>query len=358
MRYKLYNFQRGGNLINIDPNYENIFINSDIPIPKFTYPINETNKQRYLDEIDKKCQDENTKIGIKEVINNMVHISFNNFIKSINYCIKQFEANIKRDYILFVPSGPYRSNYWCSQIVYHLLDKKPIKILGIDDLFYSSKETDTIEDIDKKNIINNNNFQEIYEKYDILLCDDGIYSGQQMNSNVYRINSKMNLFTKTNKKINVHIICPYISNMGLGKLENKDYGVVTSILYYKEIIKNVQELKYKYPNDGMFDTIQNKHLLYFDHKLPDIVSIPVTVFSKSRFPLKCYIKNDNPYHLVQNCLYDDHDDIYAPKCPPPPYKNKNNTNVTILLKPDEFINRFKNIEKFTVLDLICKIIDK
>ena len=304
-------------LQNIDPNFENQFKNDPIAIPKYTFPIDEEKKQKYLKDIEDNCaiDDYDSKQMIKDrykkFIDNMRHISFDEFIHSMIECIKKFEKNIKNEYVLYIPyDDNTKSNYWCSQIVYHLLDKKPEKIMSIRDLFDSgnSKTKEIVE----------NNLKNI-KKYQILLCDDGMYSGSQMEINLTFIKSL------GVKKIN--IICPYVSEDAFNVINPFKPEV-----YYVDIIKNT--------NNFVISAI-DKHMLYFDHKLPDKASILTEVFMKAEYPPACKIQRKDPYYLIKNCVYDEKDNPNSPRCPYPPYKNKTNKDVIDILSHQEFTKKFR-----------------
>jgi hypothetical protein len=287
---------------------------------------------------------------IDEIIINTTHINFSTFIKELNFCIKEFEDFVSKSltqkfnsFILYIPNPPdsatnsftktnieKKSNYWVSQIVYNMLKEKPTEI-----------------------IFDNNEFKKSEKELNIILCDDGVFTGMQFYETIY------NLRQKYTDKLNLHLIIPYMSEIGRDNiLQHTRITFVHSktppsiYFYTTQNIKSFGFPSYKTP----LSSPGNKYLFYFDHKLPDSITT-IDMFFKFAYIDDKIINNiligkskleDSEFKypeskkipLISNCSIEDINDCkkcYTDKnCPVNPYKIRENTEDVKVLSPYEF----------------------
>jgi hypothetical protein len=309
--------------------------NTNINIPLLSYPLDNIKIDNYLKNIP-----DDIKLIITKILNNTKHISFNEFIENIKICIDKFENNINgSDFILYIHNPTKhmdviekKSNYWVSQIVYSLLRKKPLKI---------------INDI---NDINHNH---------ILICDDCIYSGTQMNQQLFEI--KGNLPLKNIKSdIKLHLICPFICQGGFELLfknqninEKNIYINSSKIQYFKwKTILYTNNIIMKLLNILTKDEFEKIHInvfsgynvapIYFDHRIADDFSTLTNFYQLGFYNFKYYGS------LLKNCYFPEivNPVEYINKCPPIPYKDTKHPNV-LSINIDNFSKIYGFNSEFT-----------
>ena len=303
--------------------------------PSKTYPIN----QKRLSTYYSKFNDTNDRELASHLINNLTHVSFENFYESLKISILKFNETIKDDYIIILGANNSggalnkftkinndnmitkkipinKSSFWVLLLSYPFLKKKPKDIIFNFEL---ALEFETMHYFKSKK----------YTK-DFLFFDDCSYSGSQLFNNVigksekeltllasefnYNINSKRSLLIKRNpsKLINIHLILPYISTFALNNLTILNqrslfnmnlYNNYTIPTYY-ELIDPSTINKIKKNLKIYMD--EYKTPIYFDHKFADGLS---TIPS---FILPGYIINKNSnkksnkkiisyYPYIENC---------------------------------------------------------
>lgn len=291
--------------INYNDSILNDILNYNIPIPRYSYPLNNDKISKLIKTYIDKC-DGKTALLVQRLIYNTKHITFEKFIESLIISINKFENDIQNnDFIMYVPNGySTKSNFWISAMVYNLLNKKPIDVVN----YLSNDHNDK----------------------HILLCDDGIYSGTQMSEILFSIYK----FTENNK---VNLIIPYITTDGL-KYINDRFRVN---IYYNVLMNGVKDILSNDEYNLIKQIIvsnKNVSTYYFDHKLPDDYSTLHFLYNDGR--VKCNQMDFERYDvgtLLHNC------DNYKYNCPPPPYQFTNDERI-LLLTRDEFIKRYKKIE--------------
>ena len=293
--------------------------------PSKTYPIN----QKRLSTYYSKFKDTNDRELASHLINNITHVSFENFYESLKISISKFNETIKDDYVIILgannASGALnkfttkipinKSSFWVLLLSYPLLKKKPKDIIFNFEL---ALEFETMHYFKSKK----------YTK-DFLFFDDCSYSGFQLFNNVIgksekeltllasefnyniNINSKKSLLIKKNpsKLINIHLILPYISTIALNNvtilnqrsLFNMNlYNNYTIPTYYELIDPSTIN---KIEKNLKIYMDEYKTPIYFDHKFADGLStIPY-------FILPGYVinnKNKNKkiisyYPYIENC---------------------------------------------------------
>jgi hypothetical protein len=302
------------------------------------YPLDHSFDKDAIKNFLNEC-DPSVKDIAKKIIDNTDHISFEQLLIRINKIIKELIIKINDNNNLYIyisndlKKYKYKSNYWLytyiSNYIKYLfnIENKKINLILTEDL----------------NTINENNAN-------IILIDDCVYSGLQMSTTI------KNIEYKTKKQINFYIIVPYISDKGKNKIKkmfNDNVYLMQNkciLTFFKNtyMIKSInsiltQQELYKiqifYVN--LF-TFSNKYLIYFDHKVADIIST-ITAFymgivpcnenfnlhnyysqekheAKIQIPDK-YLKKFKIIPIIKNCShYINNIDLLSPKCPSPPYK--------------------------------------
>ncbi len=249
-----------------------------------TYPLDHSFNKVKVEEYLNACDNEVRGI-VRKIIDNTMHVSFEKFIINLNKNIKDLVNTILVDRPLFIlvdKSYQYKSNYWIYDYLQNYLKfyYPRIKII----LLNNHKLDNTL--------IQDNDY--------IIKIDDCIYTGSQMSEDVFYINNINNL------KLNFFILCSYISKKGQNLItntfkENKtlkrcklifnktiiNFPTMFSCITYSECVLLYKYIKYYMP-DGNFENyedgekeryITDKYLIYFDHKLADVVSTLTPVYS-------------------------------------------------------------------------------
>lgn len=354
------------------------FLQTPIQIPSATYTFNHTRAKALSDIITKRLGASKRPYMnaeyFKNVIRNTKHVPFSTYIHNMKNAIRKFETYIKgQPFALFIPndSGKLvisrrKSNFWMSQMVYHLLKVKPVCITT--------------------------SVTQIQSYKNVLVCDDGIYSATQLSESLFNIiRSK-----KAPQFLSIHIIAPYVSEFGIENMDNllklvhkyepevargksitvyydvimrslidpldvhaasahcglqkthivtgvgyqkgkNYYGMGPSAMPFKQLYCSKEHNKWHRPKQIP---------IYFDHKLPDFMSSFPDLYGNGN--IVDYARNadiDSKFQiagLINGCegyarkrKYDS----VKPPCPPPPYKNAG-TQYAISLTPAEFIRRF------------------
>jgi len=226
-----------------------------------THNIIEFKKQQFIYNCDKEIR----KI-IEKVLNNTIHISFETFM---TYLIQNFKKIIKFNrkctlYIYITEDFIEKSNYW----IYQLLN------------YYKSSFGFKGNFI----IISSLNDLRLKDNDIILIPDDCIYSGEQLRLIVEEMTNNRNL------KLNIHLFISFMTNKGLDKIKNEFsnnsnldncklylpyyiYIIDKSINYYLSD-KEIKILENYYSID-----MNNRYLIYFDHKMPDYYSTVPLIYS-------------------------------------------------------------------------------
>ena len=324
----------------------------------------------------------------RKIINATIHVSFKEFISKFenikkeyyeNY--KDFHINEQRPVYVFkstIKHNSNKSNYWFADIAINLLEN----------LF--SKHDVTIKTLGDFDIRNNSDLK---DDDIIIFTDDCIYSGNQLGQNYIKT------YSSVGNKLRFYILIPYGSKDGIDYIKlsylsrypgvsSKEYS------YYDNIIKNKyycnryndddtdeqSSKKQKKPEDEMSSKIENilqrlifsknitiipsmksvinesefdllvsfydeyniyynTHLIYFDHKLADAISIPTILYlgvvtnEKNKDiifsdELSTSITNKEGLEiipLIKNCkFYTTKLSLQSPGCPRPPYKDDYN----------------------------------
>jgi hypoxanthine-guanine phosphoribosyltransferase len=160
-----------------------------LPAPK-SYTLNKTSVKRFLNAIE----DDDVREVIKVLLDNTLHISYKEFLKEIENIVKYIitVVPVDRPVFVFVDSNFsayfYKSNYWMFMLIKNAIKTKYGRSIKL------------ITTLDDTRVIDNDM---------VLLMDDCIYSGIQMSNTIE------NMKNTHNKKIQLMLAVPYVSNAGL-----------------------------------------------------------------------------------------------------------------------------------------------
>ena len=312
--------------LNIKKEQKKIRFNLQMKTP-LSYKINQKNVEKFLETCDEpfinpethKEEIINLKEASKKLINATKHISFEEFIKRLTININNMVKHIEKGRPLFININllkyKEKSNYW---IYLYLFNYMKYKYPNIETILLESTN------INNNKLINNDL---------VLLLDDCIYSGEQMSTYIKNITKNKNL------SLRFYILCSYITtasmlrisdskknnkNLEKDKLEFNKY--IYNPISTNNILSSIGITKFNdvYSKLARFD---NKYLIYFDHKLADIVSTITPFYSgivpnaKNKYYIskKQYDKLDI-IPLFKNCENIRNLNMYKPECPSTPYK--------------------------------------
>ena len=219
-------------------------INKCFMNPENTYPIN-------YKQLQKICNNEQFNIYF---IKYLTHISFTDFYKQLQKICNNLLLKIKQNnykYIILVISGYInKSNLWVSLLSYTFLKDKITHITSSKDSF------------NLFNILNTTNVLFIHP-------DDCSYSGEQLLEQTNFSGIHKALFNNSN----YYILCPYISKTSINKIK------IYKLMYPEDVIifYNINDYMKK---DGIITNLYNRHIIYFDHKIADDVSIYNKIITK------------------------------------------------------------------------------
>jgi len=316
------------------------------------YPLDHSFDEDAVKKFLKEC-DPSVKSIAEKIIINTDHISFEQLLTRINKIIKELFIKIKNSNVLFIYIGnkiiniKNKSNYWL-----YLYISNYIKF----------KSNNSIKIILTANL---NKIQQ--DNANIILIDDCIYTGLQMSTTINNISYNIK------NKLNFYIVVPYISQKGMDKIKQqfKNSHINNCTLNFFEntyIIKSInsvltpQEINKIQMFYLFFISFNNKYLIYFDHKIADIVSTIIAFYMgivpcNDNYDIYKYyngkitIPKDklSKYKIIplfKNCShYTNNIDLLSSKCPWPPYK-KGFT---------DFIKNYKKKKKRIILIIIIII---
>ena len=304
------------------------------------YPLDHSLDKKAVERFIE-ASDPSVKNICRKIINNTDHISFEKLLTRVNSnikdLIKKVKFNGKNNQVIYCYLGlkitnhlMQKSNYWLylyiSEYIKYKTDGK-INVILIDNL-----------DIIKENNAN------------IMLIDDCIYSGLQMGSTIRSITYKNKM------TFNFYFLIPFMSKKGKKYIEenfnanlflsnNNCKIIFLDHIYFITEINNILTFneidKISKFYNGLI-SFNNKYLIYFDHKLADVVStitgfflgivpckknikliidLKFTYFDRIIVPDK-YINGFIVIPIIKNCSnYTNKLNLTSPKCPAPPYKS-------------------------------------
>jgi hypothetical protein len=300
------------------PIIDKLKFKTNIKVP-MDHSLNKKQVEKYI-----QASDLNTQPILRKIFDNTKHISFEVFIKELNKNIEDLISTMKDNkdiyfYISFVYKN--KSNYWI--------------FLYIQDYLKFYHKDYVIHIIQDLNNNKNGDF--------IVFVDDCIYSGSQLGNSISYINNNNKL------KLNIFILCSYISSLGLNKIKHR-FEINPNLKGCKLIINKflnnlplindyLTDNEMREINKYMFFMCNNKFLIYFDHKLADNVSTITNIYSgyvlnKKNAEILKSVKDKNNADIIpviNNCQNTKNLDTNNPSCPFTPYKETFK----------EFIKKFK-----------------
>lgn len=334
------------------------FITSDIPVPKYTYPFDKNKADIFIKLAEIALEGYNPEPYnnveyYKLLMKKTQHVSWDTFIHNLVLAVNGFSRTVTTtDFVLYVPFDHDKSNYWISQIVYHLLPKKPAIIAM--------------------------SLAEIPMGMPVLLCDDGVYSSKQISRVLYDVAIKDPIDTRVN------LIVPYISDYAVENLaelfkvisERSSHNKTLSI-YYTVLMKPLIDPtdmapdsvclaagserraavtgsrikpKPRFMFSGMYCSkrlnafaYMRQMPIYFDHKLPDKISSFPGIYARNTiiqrwldYGMLSYMAVKNKGGMIIGCKSKK---TSSNDCPPPPYKHKT-ADSTLMLTPSEFVKKY------------------
>jgi len=210
------------------------------------------------------------------------HVSFADFYDSIirgAYEAVALCSRENRKIILLIDGTFEKSNMWVALLIWHVIKSY---VIFVDD---GSNNQGWKSLTDLQNIL-------------VLHVDDGLFSGQQVGRAIEKIKDALRIKTTTSK-LQWMVLVAALSKAGGKYIKSNFPGVLfpTTVIELEtigEIVRRTLELEggnveqqYKDFFDGMkkprfnklFMVQENKHVIYFDHKLPDALSILIKILA-------------------------------------------------------------------------------
>ena len=308
------------------------------------HPISEPDKEIFLSMCD-----ETVREAMRKLIDNTIHVSMEKLVyylnRNINEMFQLYPSN--KVFYLFLDTSyedhKFKSNYWIATFFMDLISSKKDKA-----------------DIEFK-FINSLDFPELKNGDVVVFLDDCVYSGQQMGLTLEYLKNPRNL------NLQIFILIPFITQTGLDVIQkvfdNNDkistncnlvfctdrflvQSNVDNFLSQEEILK----VNNMYSN---YCRVNDRYLIYFDHKIADDVSTISLIYSGlvasqfnreklqdlqtiklSRYRrsekeivqdeiLRSQLIDQLQYHcFIDKCQGFKSFDVQRPQYPAPPYKDK------------------------------------
>ncbi len=179
--------------------------------------------------IDKQCYHDAKILG-DFIIKITRHVSFSEFQETLLKSIHKIP--IKRQYVIIIPveGDTQKSNIWISSILIDKIQTLGLQIDIVDIIYYKAdKEIDAFNTIIIK----------VYgiNYIDFIICDDGSYSGGQMEENIINILTCLDMYDIFTSS-RIYCLIPYISTHAFRILNTISEKVV---LLNSDIIETVKE---------------------------------------------------------------------------------------------------------------------
>jgi hypothetical protein len=309
-------------------------------INEMKYPLNHEFNKKNVKKFLEACDDATRPLA-KKIIDNTMHISFEKMIKYLNMNIQDLITFIKKDRPIFIYADllfKQNTNTWMYLYFKNYIEYK-----------YPDKEIIVIGD---KTLYND----KLRDGDTIVFIEDCIYNGMIFGGDINSLKNSKNL------KLNIFILSTFVSNEGMELIKTIDkFKIIFN--HHKILIPNINdyltknelELLNKYylytdmlnsdeNETQIFESFNDKYLIYFDHKLADGFST-IPLFYSGIVPnthnKKIYNniifekeKKLQIIPLLKNCEHVRNRNSYEPKCPSQPYNKYKN---------DEFLKKLKKI---------------
>jgi Leucine-rich repeat (LRR) protein len=244
-------------------------------VPEQTYGINEVNFQAWIDRQSEQYKD--IALVIKK---NTRHISFTEFYNTIKSMIADLQIISKQyDQVYLVIGHMRKSSFWVAMLMYKFL----VEIHKEDLITQIIKDFMVPLNVDK-------NILYVY-------CDDASYSGMQLDQTFHMIDSDC--------YHDIFLLCPYISLTAKKTLSDFKKLVLSSSIqtFYslKHCIQSDPNISDKNKLLDILGKLQlntDGHMIYFDHKIADMVSIFQNIYALGTDLGK---KTEAPITIIKNC---------------------------------------------------------
>jgi hypothetical protein len=233
----------------VDKNISDI-LETNVP----EHPIDQDNVRAWL-----KLHEDTDFYNIAVAIaNNILNVSYKKILEQFN-CIANelyimYNERQDSDFYIFIPDEMYKSNFVFTLIFYYLCREKGIIFTDL---------------VGKREI-------QVRTTDLIVIVDDATYSGDQISNHISTLVVSCKLRDAT-----FFLGIPYISDRAKETVSKlcRHISITTNIVYPSSSISFKTILSYMNEEKDTLPELTDKHLLYFDFKLPDSVSIPQTIFA-------------------------------------------------------------------------------
>jgi hypothetical protein len=290
-----------------------------------------------------------------------------NKLRSICEDLAKFLKDKKYTDVVFIISDRIdKSNFWTGLLVYGFLKENQIDVNYVDINF-------TDKELYSCNFYKNLKHRNPNTKIAYVFADDASYSGLQFSFNIDTLPCYGSFFfvlpyySNTAKKVIEMTVNNFIEEKENNKEEygGVDFFLPRNSVNFKTLKEVVEELKKPSLLTSLKSKVNfNKFMIFFNHKLPDMVSIYQTIYA-----LGCNLQNKLPSNRFESlikgcdynnaelllnfskednniCLVNDLHSIFKPMCPEPFYKTiQYKYNQNIITNASQFMKAMRNKSK-------------
>lgn len=296
------------------------------------YPINRIALAEWIADLALSGANKSARNFANIVAEHLRHVPWADFYGRLRRCATQLAERCKseqRDILLFVPGEYNKSNTWCALIVWPLIREFVV---------------DVVDEIDQHIV------HRIRRPTMIVYCDDAAFTGSQAHEAIVKSAVSYALFSKPN--VSLFYCIPFATQRAYYKLRGVGDGDRARFPPATDRIMNLYEINKKRPAEASicfddlakepgFGTVHWFHsLLYFDHKLPDHVSVvnyiiafaPCFHRAEQRFRMRPLVTGCNVADYSVDERYDNDDDDDDDD-----NDNDNDPDVTGILPPEQIV---------------------
>lgn len=238
--------------------------------------------------------------ALEALINSVDHVSFTRFKQALKASVQDFNEQLsllkEKDFVVLVEK--YKSNQWVAEQAYRLGVHPTHHIhLGDKQARVFVQYLDVLE-----KIVKGQNPEQLKFPSNVVLTDDGSYSGQQIQEHVVSIFQCMTEITKRHpnhlsiKMPHIFVLVPYMTETAVHRIvsECKKYSKGGTLLHITEheriltVAEKVGPLFASQLNDlfwsGEKDGASTRGTIINDHKIPNDVSFPGPLVTGSVYP--------------------------------------------------------------------------
>lgn len=244
-------------------------------VPEQTHGINELNFQTWVDRQSSQYKD--IALIIKK---NTRHISFTEFHNTIKSMVADLQLISKQyDQVYLVTGRLRKSSFWVAMLMYKFL--------------LEIHKEDLITEIIKDFMVPLDEHKKILYVY----CDDASYSGSQLDQTFHMISSECSH--------DIFLLCPYMSLTARETLSDfRELVLSSSIQTFYSLEHCIRSDPNITDKNELLDVLKKLqlntggHMIYFDHKIADMVSIFQNIYALGTDLGK---KTDAPITIIKNC---------------------------------------------------------